>query len=87
MMLIISMGGDYVSKLLPPTAYCSSPRWWRTMVELVVNRGNPSLVHQSSLAILPAQSSGSKQEEWVKEMRILPFEVFLLFLASHLYML
>jgi hypothetical protein len=30
----------------------------------------PLIIHQSSLAILPAESSGSKQEEQVKGMMI-----------------
>jgi hypothetical protein len=31
---------------------------------------NFQLVHQSSLEILPAKTSGSKREEWAKGMRI-----------------
>jgi hypothetical protein len=31
---------------------------------------NYRLIHQSSLAILPSVTSGSKQEEWSKGMRI-----------------
>jgi hypothetical protein len=31
---------------------------------------NSLLVHQNSLAVLPARTSGIKQEEWAKGMRI-----------------
>jgi hypothetical protein len=37
--------------------------WWND-----VNRGNSSFIHQSSLAILPAELSSRKQEEQVKGM-------------------
>jgi hypothetical protein len=43
---------------------------------------NSRFVHQSSLAMLPAESSGNKQEKWI---RIKPYEVFLLILASDFY--
>jgi hypothetical protein len=35
-----------------------------------VEEENPWLVHQSSLAILPLETSGSEEEEWAKGMRI-----------------
>jgi hypothetical protein len=31
------------------------------------SRGNSSLIHLRSLAVLPAESSGSKEEEWMAE--------------------
>jgi hypothetical protein len=40
--------------------------WWNDDVD----RRKLPLVHQSFLAILPAESSDSKQEEWVKGIRI-----------------
>jgi hypothetical protein len=40
--------------------------WWNDDVD----RGNPLLAHQSSLAIITAQTSGSRQEEWEKGIRI-----------------
>jgi hypothetical protein len=69
-------------------AYCSSPGdiWaWRTMVEWSTEE-NSWFVHQSSLAILPAESCGNKQEEWAKRMRIWPCEVFLFILTNDCYM-
>jgi hypothetical protein len=44
---------------------------------------NSWFVYQSSLAILPAESYGSRQEEWVKGIRILACKVFLFKLASY----
>jgi hypothetical protein len=35
---------------------------------MMLTEENSWYVHQSSLAILPAESSGSKQEEWAKGM-------------------
>jgi hypothetical protein len=44
-------------------------RAWRAVVVVVVmpNMENSSLVHQSSLAILPAETSESEQKKWTKE--------------------
>jgi hypothetical protein len=74
MMIMVSMGKDYVSELQPPTwllfipqlIHAHGERWRNDDVD----RGNSWLGHQSFLAILPAGSSGSKQEEWTKGMRI-----------------
>jgi hypothetical protein len=49
---------------------------------MILTEKNSSLVYQSTLAILLAEISGSKQEEWTKGMRIWPCEVFLFTLAS-----
>jgi hypothetical protein len=43
------------------------------------------LLHQSSLAILQAETSGRKQEKWVKSMKISPSEVFLFILVIFLH--
>jgi hypothetical protein len=37
------------------------------MVVMMLAGDNSSLVHQSSLALLAAETSGSKKEEWTKE--------------------
>jgi hypothetical protein len=39
-------------------------QWWSDDVD----RGNSRLVNQSYMAILLAEASGSKQEEWAKEL-------------------
>jgi hypothetical protein len=66
------------------TVYCISPRWFMSCQNhggTKSTEGNSWFVHQSSLAILPAESSGSKQEEWAN--RIWPCKVFLFILAGN----
>jgi hypothetical protein len=76
-------GWDHVCKLRLPTPYCSSPRWYMNMEKhagmMMSTAENSWLVHQSSLAILAAEPSGSKQEEWEKVIRI----YFLLSISVH----
>jgi hypothetical protein len=61
-------------------AYCSSPRWYMSIEkhgEMMMPAGNNScFVHQSPLAILSAESSGSKYEKWTEEVRVLPCKHF-----------
>jgi hypothetical protein len=86
--IIMSMLWDYVSELRPPSGLLFIPRWYMSMEShggMILTGENSWLVHQSSLAILPAESSSSKQEIWEKGMRIWPFEVFLFILASDFY--
>jgi hypothetical protein len=72
-------------------ACCLSPRWYMSMENhggmMMSTEENSWLVHLCSLAILPAERSGSKHEEWAKGMRILPCEMFVFILASDFYML
>jgi hypothetical protein len=59
-------------------AYCSFPgdMWsWRSMVMIMPAKKKNWLIHQSSLAILPAESSGSKKEEWMKEWELFAYSV------------
>jgi len=83
----MAMGWEYVSEQRPPTSLLFVPQVIHGLGEPWCNgmltEKNSSLLHQSSLAILPAESSGSKQEEWVKGMRIWPCQVFLFILASY----
>jgi hypothetical protein len=69
------MGWDDVSELQPPTGILFIP-------QVIYEHGEPWwwYVHQGSLANLPAESSGSKQEEWAKGMSIWPCKVFLFIL-------
>jgi hypothetical protein len=62
MMMIIPMGRDYVFELRPPTAYCASSQVIYKHGELRWNDIDREklLVHQSSLAVLPPESSRSK---------------------------
>jgi hypothetical protein len=46
---------------------------------------NSQFVHQNSLAILQAESSGSKQDERGKGKMNFVFEIFLFILASDIY--
>jgi hypothetical protein len=58
----MSMGWDYVSELRPPTGLLFTPRKYMTMdnhSEMISTEGN-WLVHQSSLAIPPAESFSTK---------------------------
>jgi hypothetical protein len=72
-------GVRYVSELrwttgllfIPQVIYEHGEPWWND-----VNRGNSWLVHPSSLAILPAKSSGRKQN-WAK--RIMNFALWSFF--------
>jgi hypothetical protein len=65
--IMIMTGWDYVSELRSQGAYCSSSRWYKIVEnhsEMMMQTKETSwFVYQSSLAILPAESSGSKQEE------------------------
>jgi hypothetical protein len=57
LLLLMSMGWDYVSKLQPPTGLLFSPRWYMSMDNrgrMISTGENSWLVHQSSLEILPA---------------------------------
>jgi hypothetical protein len=59
--------------------HCSSPRWFMSTnnhIEMMSTQENFWFVHQSSLAILPAESSGRKQEEWGREWWICPCKRF-----------
>jgi hypothetical protein len=61
---LIMMGWDYVSELRPPTGLLFNPRvmWaWRAMVMMMPAGDNSWLVHQSSLAVLPAETSGASR--------------------------
>jgi hypothetical protein len=49
---------------------------------MMLAKENSWLIYQSSLAIQPAESCDSKQEEWLKGMRVCPCKVFLFILAS-----
>jgi hypothetical protein len=42
-------------------AYCSSSRWYVSMVVMMPAGDNSWLVHQSSLAVLPAETSGESR--------------------------
>jgi hypothetical protein len=68
--VIMAIGRGYVSELQPPTGllFISEVIYehgepWRNDID----RENSCYVHQSSLAILTAESSGSKQEEQGKK--------------------
>jgi hypothetical protein len=65
--------------------YCSFPRWHMSTENhggiLVLTEEN-WFVHWSFLAVLPAESFGSKQEERAKGMRIWHCEVFVFILGS-----
>jgi hypothetical protein len=65
--MVMSMGWDYGLQ----RANYSPPSWysWITVVKWWTEE-NSWLVHQSSLAILPAETYGSRKEEWAKGMRI-----------------
>jgi hypothetical protein len=49
---------------------------------MMMTKENSWFVHQSSLAILPVESSSSKQRKWAIGVRIWPCKVFLFILAS-----
>jgi hypothetical protein len=70
-MVIMWMRWEYISELRSPTGLLFIPRWCMSM-ELhdgMYSTEETSLsVHQSSLAVLPTESSGSKQQERVKGM-------------------
>jgi hypothetical protein len=53
---------------------------------IISTEENSRFVHQSSLAILAAESSDRKQEELAKGLIIWPCEVFLFITASDFYM-
>jgi hypothetical protein len=57
---LIMMGWDYVSELLPPTGILFVPGWYVSMV--MVAGVNSWLIHQNSLAVLPAETSGTNRE-------------------------
>jgi hypothetical protein len=56
--MMMSMGWDYVPELRPPTGLVFIPRWCMSMenhgVVMMLTEENSWFVHQSSLAILPA---------------------------------
>jgi hypothetical protein len=54
--------------------------------EIMSTEKNSFFVYQSSQAILPADTSGSKLEEWAKGMLNLVCKVFLFILARDFYM-
>jgi hypothetical protein len=65
-------------------AYCSSPMWYTSMekhVRMILAGENSWFIHDSSLAILPAESCSSKAggTGW-RKLWIWPFEVYLLIL-------
>jgi hypothetical protein len=64
--------------------YCSSPRWNMNMenhsVMMMSTEGNSWFLRQSFLAIVPADSSGSKREEWAKWRKIWPYKVLFSYL-------
>jgi hypothetical protein len=84
MIMITSIRIDSVSELLPPTSLFLIPRCYMSVeshVGMMTSTGKKSwLVYQSSVAILPAKTYGSKQEEWAKRMRIFLWEAFLFIL-------
>jgi hypothetical protein len=62
MMMIMSMGWDVISELRPPTGLLFIPRLIYEYEKLRwndVDRENYRFVHQSSLAIIPAELSSS----------------------------
>jgi hypothetical protein len=66
-------------------AYCSSPGWYMDIEKyggMMSTEENSRSVPQNSLAVLPAELSGSKQEERGREWWIWPCEVFLFILTS-----
>jgi hypothetical protein len=69
--IIMSMGGHQ-------RAYWSSSRQYMNMENYggMMSTEENSFVHHSSLAILPAGSSGSKQEEWAKRMSLALRSIF-----------
>jgi hypothetical protein len=55
------------------------------ILQVIYEHGGPRWnddVDRGKLLTSPPEPSGSKQEEWAKEMRILPYKVFLFILAS-----
>jgi hypothetical protein len=61
--LLITMGWDYVSEPRPPTGLLFIPRvWaWGAMVMTMPAGDYSWLVHQSFLAVLPAETSGASR--------------------------
>jgi hypothetical protein len=49
---------------------------------MILTEDNSCLIHQSSLAVLPAESSSSKQEEWAKEIMNLNLGIILFILPK-----
>jgi hypothetical protein len=82
-MIILLMGWDYVSELLPITGLSFIPQviyeygepWWNDDV----NR-RKLLTH---LATLPAETSGSKQDEWAKGMKSISVHTYKWFFTCH----
>jgi hypothetical protein len=75
-MITMTMGWDYVSELRPPAGLLFIPRWYVSGEITMSAEEHAWLAWQTSLAIAPADSSGSKQEKLAKGMRIWPCEVF-----------
>jgi hypothetical protein len=65
MMMFMLVGWDYVSELRHQRAYCSYCRW-ENHGRLKSTEKNYWFIHQSSLQIIPTESSGRKQEERAK---------------------
>jgi hypothetical protein len=63
LMMITSMGRNYVSELRPPTDILFIPRWYMSMENhgwMLSTGENSWFVHQSSLPIIQAEPSSSK---------------------------
>jgi hypothetical protein len=58
---LIMMGWDYVSELRSPTGLLFIPGWY---VNTESHGDDAWLVHQSSLAVLPAETSGASRRNW-----------------------
>jgi hypothetical protein len=74
MIMIMFMEWDYVSKLQPPTVLLLIPRWYMNMEGHggMISKETPWFVHQSSLAVLTAESSRNKSGGTWRRKRILP---------------
>jgi hypothetical protein len=72
--LYISMGWDYISELRPLTSLLFISQMYVSIENhgrMISTEENSWFVHQNSLAVLPAVSSSSKQEEWAKKIMTL----------------
>jgi hypothetical protein len=79
-LIIMSMRWDYVLNCGHQRAYCSSPRSNMNMKNhdemMTLTHKKSWLIQQSSLAILPAEKSGSKQEKGQKEWEFSPTNIY-----------
>jgi hypothetical protein len=61
-------------------AYCSSPGWYVSMEShgdiMIPDAGNSWLVHQSSLAVTPAETCEANSRKWMKEWEFCLFSVW-----------